>query len=103
MSISSAKILFAFRERVKEERKKNSITQNQLAEYAGISVDTVKRIENGKGVKLDVAYNIAAALGVPFESLLPPQKYLSDDEIVRRAYDAQQTLQILLEEKLHKK
>ena len=98
---SSQKILWIFGERVKEERKKNSITQEELAEYTGVSVDTVKRIENGKGAKLDVAYNIAAALRVPLESLLPQQELLSEDEIVRRINAAKQTLELL--EKLHKK
>ena len=101
MSNSSAKILWTFGERVKEERKKNSVTQEELAEYTGVSVDTVKRIENGKGVKLDVAYNIAAALRVPLESLLPQQEWLSGDEIVGRIQVAQQTLELL--EKLHTK
>jgi len=101
LSNSSAKILWTFGERVKEERKKNSVTQEELAEYTGVSVDTVKRIENGKGVKLDVAYNIAAALRVPLESLLPQQEWLSGDEIVGRIQVAQQTLELL--EKLHTK
>ena len=84
MSIRSAKILWIFSERVKEERKKNNITQAQLAEYTGVSTDTIKRVENGQGVKLDVAYNIAVALGVPLESLLPQQDCMSNDDLIKK-------------------
>ena len=100
MPIRSEKILWIFSERVKEERKKNNITQEQLAAYIGVSTDTIKRIENGKGVKLDVAYMIAAALRVPFESLLPKQDFLPKDELAKKIHDAQDTLQLLLE-KIH--
>ena len=84
-----------FKVRVKEERKKKGVTQEQLAEQIEVSVDTIKRVENGKGVKLDVAFNIAAALRVPFESLLPPQKYLSNDEVVGKIQTAKQILSFL--------
>ena len=102
MSICSTKILWTFKERVKEERKKNNITQAELAESTKVSIDTIKRIESGQGVKLDIAYKIAEILNVPLESLLPQQEYMSDDELIARIHAAQQTLQLLLE-KLHKK
>ena len=89
--------MWTFSERVREERKKNSMSQDQLAEYAGVSTDTIKRIENGKGVKLDVAYTIAAELRVPLESLLPPQDFLTEDEIVNRIHAAQNALELLLD------
>lgn len=49
-----------------------NITQEQLAEKAGVSVATIKRYECGtyNGVQLFVANNIATALGVPLQVLL---------------------------------
>lgn len=100
--ISLAKILWTFRERVKEERKKGNITQSQLAESADVSLDIIKRLETGKSVKVEVAYKIAEALRVPFESLFPQQDLLSDEELIERIRAAQNTLQLLIE-KLQKK
>ena len=77
-------ILAEFGQRVKEERQRQHMTVEQLAEYAGTSDDTIKRIENnrkssnrnGKAVVkvvpgLDTAYNISHALGSPMQALLP--------------------------------
>jgi len=101
------KILTTFGKRVKEERQKNGMTQEELAEYVCVSDDTIKRIENGKSVKLDIAYNIAEALHVPLGSLLPRQDLSSsEDEIIEKIHAAQETLQLLLEqykEKINKK
>lgn len=100
-------IMTTFSKRVKEERKKKGISQERLAEDVGVSDDTIKRIESGKGVKLDIAYNIAEVLHIPIESLLPRQDLLlSEDEIIEKIRAAQDTLQLLLEqykEKLIKK
>ena len=93
------KITEVFGKRVKEERQKINITQEKLAEYANISLDTVKRIESGKSVKLEIAYTIAAILRVPLQSLLP-QKDMSEDDIIEKIQTAQETLQMLLE--IHK-
>ena len=101
MLINPTDILDVFKDRVKEERKKKGVTQEKLAEQIEVSVDTIKRVENGKGVKLDVAFNIAAALGVPFELLLPTQKYLSDDEVVGKIQTAKEIISFL--ENLYKK
>lgn len=50
------------------------MTQEQLAERAGVSVDTVKRYESGKydGIRLDMAWYMADALDTPLQALLPP-------------------------------
>ena len=98
--LSSNKILWIFGQRVQEERKKDGITQEELADHTGVSVDTIKRIESGKSVKLDVAYRIAVALRLPLQSLLPPQK-MEKEELAERIKAAQDTLQFLFE--LHKK
>ena len=64
-------IFRTFGRRVKEERKRQHITQEQLAEYVGVSDDTIKRVEKGLSVKLDVAFNIAFVLQIGIQSLLP--------------------------------
>jgi transcriptional regulator with XRE-family HTH domain len=85
-----------FGERVKEERKKIKMTQAKLAEYVGISEDTVKRIEKGKGERLDVAFIISKKLGVPLQSLLP-QENKSEIDIAERIQNAEETLHLLKE------
>ena len=107
-TISLKKTLWIFIERVKEERKKKNITQFQLAESAGVSLDMIKRLETGdNSVKVEVAYKIAEVLSVPLDSLfLFQQKDLSEAEIIERIHAAKELLQLLLEqytEKLNKK
>ncbi len=63
-----------FGQRVKEERKRLGFSREKLADYAGVSVDLIKRVEQGKGAKLTDAYNIASALSLPLQALLPPQE-----------------------------
>lgn len=90
-SLPPKDILGVFGRRVKEERKRQNVTQEQLAEYAGVSDDTIKRIEKGEGVKLDVAFNIALALHIPIQLLLPVQNKAVDDVILR----LQESIQLL--------
>lgn len=61
---------------MRQERRKKSLTQEQLAEKALVSVDTVKRYESGKyeGIQLVAAYSITEALEVPLSSLVPLPK-----------------------------
>ena len=60
-------------ERVREERNRQGITRERLAEMAGVSVDVIKRVEDGMGAKIEAAYYIAVALHTPLEALLPMQ------------------------------
>jgi DNA-binding XRE family transcriptional regulator len=50
--------------RIKENRGRLDITQEQLAKKAGVSRETVGRIENGKNADLITAMDLADALGV---------------------------------------
>jgi transcriptional regulator with XRE-family HTH domain len=61
---------------MKQRRLERGLTQEQLAERACTSVDTIKRYESGNydGVRLDMACYIAGALGVPLQTLLPQQE-----------------------------
>lgn len=45
--------------RIREIRRKHKDTQEKLAEKAGISVDTVKRLEWGRPAKLETVMTIA--------------------------------------------
>ena len=58
---------------LKQARIKENLTQEQLAEMAAISIDTVKRYESGKhnGSRVETVCKIATALGVPIQDLLP--------------------------------
>lgn len=61
-----------FSRRIKEERNKQGFTQQELADCAQVSLDTIKRYESGcKGMRLDVAFDIANALDIPLQYLLP--------------------------------
>ena len=50
---------------VKVERMREKITQEQLSELSGISIDSISKIEGGKQVpSCLVLYDIAKALGI---------------------------------------
>ena len=69
------------RARVRELRASRGLTQEQLCEAAGVSVDAVNRIENGTRVPtITTLANLAAALGVEVSDLvrteaLPPARF----------------------------
>lgn len=52
------------------ELAKQDLTQSKLAELAGVSRATVNYIKAGKSCTDEVGEKIAAALGVPVESLM---------------------------------
>lgn len=79
MCTSTDKIYEVFGRQVREERLKKRMTQEQLAEYVDVSVDTIKRTESGQSVKLDIAYKISEILETPIQSLLPPQDHSPDN------------------------
>jgi transcriptional regulator with XRE-family HTH domain len=64
------------RRRIRELRRESTLTQEELCERAGISIDAISRIENGSRVPtLETIDAIAAALGVSplvlFEGTVP--------------------------------
>lgn len=64
-------LLKTFGERVRHRRLELSISQEDLAEYAGIHRTHVSKIELGKSdVSLRVAYQIAKALQTSLNSLI---------------------------------
>ena len=66
----SHKIFKALGCNIKQERHKQKLTQEQLAESAGISAAFLSLIENGHKVpSLETVCQIASCLGTPIESL----------------------------------
>lgn len=64
-------IKYTIANNVKLYRKKENLTQFELAERAELSIDSVKRIEGGKSsMSLDNFLRLAEALGVPLSWLL---------------------------------
>ena len=59
-------------DKIRVARAMKRITQEQLAEKAGISRVTLRKIENGqtKNMSIKTAMSIADALGLPLEFLL---------------------------------
>ena len=83
-----------FARRMKEERKKQGLNQEDLADLANVSMDTVKRYESGsKGMRLDVAYDIACVLNVPLQSMLPQGK----NDVERTLQDLESVLPYIIE------
>ena len=72
---TTGNVLDVFSRRMKEERIKKGLTQQELADLANVSLKTVKRYESGaKAMQLEVAYNIANALDISLQQLLPYSK-----------------------------
>ena len=59
--------------RLKNIRLTRNITQPKLAEEAGVSLRTIRRLEKGGGVSLDTFIRVLIALGIQhnLEGLLP--------------------------------
>ena len=81
--------LEALRVNVVVERARARLSQDQLAQRAGISRPTLSRIERGAAadVGISVVQRIADALGVSVTSLFeraPAARYESDEEIAHR-------------------
>lgn len=83
-----APALEALRVNVILGRARSRLSQDQLAERAGVSRPTISRIERGAGdVGVDVVQRIADALGVAVADLFvaPSAARVDDDELARRA------------------
>ena len=73
--------------RIRKERQRRKITQEQLAEKVDISVNFMSLIENGRNMSVETLVNIANALGVTVDYLLSdavkPQGDLITEQIVQ--------------------
>jgi transcriptional regulator with XRE-family HTH domain len=72
-----------FGARLKELRRRAGITQQALAQSAGLSVSTVARLEQGGRPAPETVALLARALGVPVGSLDPPAEGGADGGCAR--------------------
>jgi transcriptional regulator with XRE-family HTH domain len=87
-TLARAPALETLRVNIIVARARAHLSQEQLAERAGISRPTVSRIERAAGdVGVEVVQRIADALGVAFAELFIPtsSERVADDELARRA------------------
>lgn len=70
---TSAQIARALGERLEQIRLSRNMTQQQLAEEAGLSTRTIGRFERGEGAALDTFLRVLIALRLqqPLETMLP--------------------------------
>ena len=60
----------SLQQKITEARKSKGLTQEELADHAGVTVRTIQRIESGDTVPRNYTLKaIATALGLPFEEL----------------------------------
>ena len=55
--------------RIEKLRREKNLTQEELAEKAGLHRAYFWDIENGRNISIKTAYKIAKALGVPLKEL----------------------------------
>ncbi|MGN0452803.1 MAG: helix-turn-helix domain-containing protein [Ruminococcus sp.] len=67
--------------KIREERIKRGITQQQLAEMVDISTNFMSLIENGRNMSVETLIKIADALSVSVDYLLSDTINLSGDNI----------------------
>ena len=68
--------------RIKEERLKKGLTQEQLAEKVDISLNFMSLIENGKNMSVQTLVNLANALDVSIDYLLNENITYCEDKIL---------------------
>ncbi|WP_165969144.1 helix-turn-helix transcriptional regulator [Actinomadura sp. KC06] len=60
------------KDRLFRARVRARLSQQQLADKAGISKSTVSRLENGRvAAEVETLHQVADALGLPVEDLMP--------------------------------
>ncbi len=63
--------------RIYEARKDSGLTQAELADFAGLSVSTIKRYEHGEGeMSIQNIFRIASALNLDLSDVTADRKYL---------------------------
>jgi transcriptional regulator with XRE-family HTH domain len=67
-----AKLMAPLRETLRRERRRSALTQEELAEKAGVGIMTIRRIETGdiEEPRVSTLRKLAAALGISTHDLL---------------------------------
>ena len=78
---SNVAVLMEIGQRIKDIRIAQLMTQNELCEKAGVSFNTIVRIENGESSNTNNLIRIVRALGLleNFDLLIPEQELLPED------------------------
>lgn len=71
-------------EKIKQQRKKFKISQQELAEKSGVSLGSIKRFETKFEISLQSLIKIAIALDLDrdFDNLFLTKSYTSIDEVI---------------------
>lgn len=86
---SQQRTIKTFGENIKYARLRRDLSSEQVSERAGISRNTLIKIENGdEGVALGYYFRVLAILGLDKDLLL----VAADDELGRRLQDAKLTV-----------
>lgn len=68
--------------RIKEERQKKKLKQNELAKKIGIQNSTLSQYENGKSEpNQEMLFKIAEALGINVSDLIPVNYRIEDNDL----------------------
>jgi len=88
---SSTQIEQLLGELLARHRLDNNLSQAVLAERAGVSLRTIKRVENGEGSSLDTFIRILTALGLQenLQSLIPVEAVSPLDRIDEKTRERQ--------------
>ena len=72
-------------EKIKQQRKKLKISQQEFAQKSGVSLGSIKRFETKYEISLQSFIKIAIALDLDsdFEKLFSSKTYSSIDEVIR--------------------
>ena len=71
--------------RIQQERQKMGLTQEQLAEKAGISQNFMSLIENGRNMSLAVIIRLAGIFGVTVDYLLTDVLDAKENNIIEQS------------------
>lgn len=88
-------IKYIIADNVKLYRKKENLTQMELAERAELSLDSIKRIEGGKrSMSLENFLRVSDALHIPLSRLLYEENaYMPEAEQIREILEGKDTKQ----------
>ena len=102
LSIATREALSLLAARLELARRERGLTQADLAERAGISINTLKAVLHGKPqVAIGTVFEVAAILQLPlYETLLQSQEDQTDPRMLSGASQEQRKEKALLNTKL---